>query len=219
MSFLPSLQPNHRFSTLSMCLLRYHISRYSRRHINVTTIYINYPSLQRSSTSPCHVSSVLTQPDDPRLSCLGLPLTLPYEVETLAEMDDRLELIACRLVECVKAREWEGGFRIWDAALTMWVITSRADPDCSWQLDQHGLPHEKGDEGQIDFPILRIDVWVCYKSCRTSLTSTVVPGIGTTLIEEAGNQFIGLTRFVLSALAMLEVFPADTMLTCAAIRA
>lgn len=59
------------------------------------------------------------QPDDPRLSCLGLPLSLPYEVETLAEMDERLELIACRLVECVKAREWGTGFRMWDSALSM----------------------------------------------------------------------------------------------------
>ena len=54
---------------------------------------------------------------DLRASCLGLPLSLPYEVETLAEMDDRLELICCRLVECVKAREWGMGFRNWDAAL------------------------------------------------------------------------------------------------------
>lgn len=59
------------------------------------------------------------QPDDTRLSCLGLPLSLPYEVETLAEMDDRLEHIACKLVECVQAREWNLGFRMWDAALGM----------------------------------------------------------------------------------------------------
>lgn len=61
------------------------------------------------------------QPDDPRLSCLGLPLSLPYEVETLADMDDRLDLIVCRLVECIKAREWGMGFRIWDSALSMYV--------------------------------------------------------------------------------------------------
>lgn len=60
-----------------------------------------------------------TQPDDYRLSCLGLPLALPYEVETLAEMDERLEVIACKLVECVKAREWGLGFRMWDSALSM----------------------------------------------------------------------------------------------------
>ena len=58
------------------------------------------------------------QSDDPRLSALGLPLSLPYNVETLAEMDDRLELIVQRLVECIKAREWGLGFRTWDAALS-----------------------------------------------------------------------------------------------------
>lgn len=61
--------------------------------------------------------SSLGQPDDPRLSCLGLPLALPYEVETLDEMDDRLEYICCKLAECVKAREWQMGFRTWDNAL------------------------------------------------------------------------------------------------------
>jgi proteasome activator subunit 4 len=59
------------------------------------------------------------QPDDPRLSALGLPLSLPYEVESLAEMDDRLERICQRLVECVQAREWGLGFRMWDSALSM----------------------------------------------------------------------------------------------------
>jgi len=59
------------------------------------------------------------QPDDPRLSCLGLPLSLPYEVETLGEMDERLEVIAAKLVECVKSREWGLGFRMWDSALSM----------------------------------------------------------------------------------------------------
>ena len=46
-------------------------------------------------------------------------MTLPYEVETLEEMDERLEVIAAKLVECVKAREWGLGFRMWDSALSM----------------------------------------------------------------------------------------------------
>lgn len=61
----------------------------------------------------------LGQPDDPRTSCLGLPLALPYEVETLDEMDDRLERICCKLAECIKAREWQMGFRTWDNALNL----------------------------------------------------------------------------------------------------
>jgi proteasome activator subunit 4 len=68
---------------------------------------------------PPFPSSHNQQPDDPRLSSLGLPLTLPYEVETLGEMDERLEVIAVKLVECVKAREWGLGFRMWDSALSM----------------------------------------------------------------------------------------------------
>jgi proteasome activator subunit 4 len=59
------------------------------------------------------------QPEDPRLSCLGLPLSLPYEVETLAEMDERLEEIICKLMTCIKARDWEVSFKVWDSNLAM----------------------------------------------------------------------------------------------------
>lgn len=65
--------------------------------------------------------SSLGQPDDVRASCLGLPLALPYEVETLEEMDDRLEFICCKLAECIKAREWNMGFSLWDNALELWI--------------------------------------------------------------------------------------------------
>lgn len=65
--------------------------------------------------------SSLGQPDDVRASCLGLPLSLPYEVETLEEMDDRLEYICCKLAECIKAREWHMGFLQWDNALGLWT--------------------------------------------------------------------------------------------------
>ncbi|BEI84863.1 hypothetical protein CcaverHIS002_0502640 [Cutaneotrichosporon cavernicola] len=60
-------------------------------------------------------------PDDDRQSCLGLPLSLPYEVESLADMDARLELIVTRLTECVKACEWSIGFRMWTSALNIWI--------------------------------------------------------------------------------------------------
>lgn len=74
-----------------------------------------YPTAGPHRTDPSYPQD----PEDYRLSCLGLPLSLPYEVETLGEMDERLEVIACRLVECVKAREWGLGFRMWDSALSM----------------------------------------------------------------------------------------------------
>lgn len=66
---------------------------------------------------PCAVAT--DQPNDERLSCLGLPLSLPYEVESLDDMDARLEVIVTRLTECVKAREWSIGFRMWTSALNM----------------------------------------------------------------------------------------------------
>ena len=69
---------------------------------------------------PSRLSS-LGQPDDVRASCLGLPLSLPYEVETLEEMDDRLEYICCKLAECIRAREWHMGFLQWDNALGLWT--------------------------------------------------------------------------------------------------
>lgn len=62
------------------------------------------------------------QVDDDRRSCLGLPLSLPYEVESLADMDARLEAILCRLTECVQAEEWFTGFNTWNSALNMWVL-------------------------------------------------------------------------------------------------
>jgi proteasome activator subunit 4 len=66
---------------------------------------------------PCAVPP--DQLDDDRRSCLGLPLSLPYEVESLADMDARLEFILCRLMECVKAHEWFTGFNTWNSALNM----------------------------------------------------------------------------------------------------
>lgn len=55
---------------------------------------------------------------DWRASMLGLPLSLPFEAETLAEMDERLEVICCRLIESVKGRGFLSGFRIWNSHLS-----------------------------------------------------------------------------------------------------
>lgn len=73
------------------------------------------------SAPPCD-----SQENDVRSSCLGLPLSLPYEVETLAEMDDRLEYICAKLVECIKAGEWGQGFRTWDTAMNAWGLAHLA---------------------------------------------------------------------------------------------
>jgi hypothetical protein len=49
----------------------------------------------------------------PRLKHMQLPKCLPYETESLEEMDKRLEVIARRLLDSVKAGEWEVGFKGW----------------------------------------------------------------------------------------------------------
>ncbi|ORX39177.1 putative membrane protein [Kockovaella imperatae] len=103
------------------------------------------------------------QSDDHRSSCLGLPLCLPYEVETLAEMDDRLEQIVCKLAECVKAREWGLGFRLWDSQLSIWMSM--------------GYPMKKEMKIKLIFVFYEI---------------IFVPGLSSSFIEDAGNQFIGL---------------------------
>ncbi|KAK8843981.1 hypothetical protein IAR55_006774 [Kwoniella newhampshirensis] len=109
------------------------------------------------------VTRKLEDPDDPRLSCLGLPLSLPYEVETLAEMDDKLDLICCRMVECVKAREFGMGFRVWDSALSIW--------------QSMGYPMKR--EVKIKLIFLYYEL-------------LFVPGLSASFIEDAGNQFISL---------------------------
>ena len=58
---------------------------------------------------------------DPRLRHLSLPSTLPYEVESLAEMDRRLALILTRLTEAIGLRDWDVGFWRWQRELGRWL--------------------------------------------------------------------------------------------------
>ncbi len=67
---------------------------------------------------PVQATSTSIPKPDPRLSRLTLQKCLPYEVETLAEMDERLEVIVARLLDCVEAREWDVGFALWSRRLT-----------------------------------------------------------------------------------------------------
>ncbi|WVR08974.1 hypothetical protein IAU60_006033 [Kwoniella sp. DSM 27419] len=105
----------------------------------------------------------LQDPEDPRLSCLGLPLSLPYEVETLAEMDDKLDLICCRMIECIKGRDYGTGFRIWDSALSIWRSM--------------GYPMKRDIKIKL--------IFVYYELM-------FVPGLSSSFIESAGDQFIDL---------------------------
>lgn len=50
---------------------------------------------------------------DPRLKRMKLAKCLPYEVETLEEMDVKLEYIITKLTVSIEAQDWEFGFRTW----------------------------------------------------------------------------------------------------------
>lgn len=50
---------------------------------------------------------------DPRLKRMKLASCLPYKVETLEEMDTKLEYIITKLTVSIQAQDWEFGFRTW----------------------------------------------------------------------------------------------------------
>ena len=50
-------------------------------------------------------SHVAKPKEKPRLDQLDYQKALPYETESLEEMDTRLELILRRLVDCVRAKD------------------------------------------------------------------------------------------------------------------
>lgn len=59
---------------------------------------------------------------DPRLKRMKLAKCLPYEVETLEEMDAKLEYIITKLTVSIEAQDWEFGFRTWLSRLNKWVV-------------------------------------------------------------------------------------------------
>ncbi|WRT69165.1 uncharacterized protein IL334_006149 [Kwoniella shivajii] len=126
-----------------------------------------WPSASPNRLGEAYVKDGLTKSlqdsDDPRLSYLGLPLALPYEVETLAEMDDKLELICCKLIECIKAREYGMGFRVWNSALGIWLSM--------------GYPMKREVKIKLIFVFYEI---------------LFLPGVGSSLVDEASTQFVHL---------------------------
>nr|ODN78210.1 proteasome activator subunit 4 [Cryptococcus depauperatus CBS 7841] len=119
--------------------------------------------LGKGYTRPGGVYRELEDPNDPRLSTLGLQLSLPYEVETLVEMDDKLDLICAKLIECIHAREFGMGFRVWDSALSIWMTM--------------GYPMKR----QIKIKLIFLYYEIIF-----------IPGISSSLIEDVANQFITL---------------------------
>ena len=52
---------------------------------------------------------------------MDLPRSMPYPVESLQEMDDRLDLIMRRLADCVQAKDFDVGFLAWNHRLECWL--------------------------------------------------------------------------------------------------
>ncbi|KAJ9109877.1 hypothetical protein QFC19_001856 [Naganishia cerealis] len=50
---------------------------------------------------------------DPRTKRMKLASCLPYQVETLEQMDQKLDYIITKLTVAIEAQDWEYGFRSW----------------------------------------------------------------------------------------------------------
>lgn len=59
--------------------------------------------------------------NDIRGRLLSYPNSLPYEVESLAEMDARLDFILTRLQEAIAAKDWDVGFWRWHREVDRWL--------------------------------------------------------------------------------------------------
>ncbi|KAH8919753.1 hypothetical protein BT69DRAFT_1352911 [Atractiella rhizophila] len=101
----------------------------------------------------------------PREKRLEYSDQLPYACESLEEMDTRLELIVRRLVECVRAREWEVGWTGWNYRLDCWM----------------------GMKYPLPLPLRTRLAALYYEVC-------VLPGMDPRLIDGAVNMFISLVE-------------------------
>lgn len=86
---------------------------------------------------------------DPRIKRMKLAKCLPYEVETLEDMDQKLDYIITKLTVSIEARDWEFGFRTWLSRLTkyvQWVSLSRVLTSpivlCSWMSLSYPMKKE-----------------------------------------------------------------------------
>jgi len=72
---------------------------------------LHLPPTAKGPASPAHDRTKQTRrklqkpKEKPRTEQLDYPKSLPYEVETLDEMDQKLELILRRLIDCVRAKD------------------------------------------------------------------------------------------------------------------
>ncbi|TIC14990.1 hypothetical protein E3Q14_00482 [Wallemia mellicola] len=59
--------------------------------------------------------------DDSRVKATRQFKHLPYQTESLDEMDDRLDFIIKKLINAAKAKDFDIGFNIWDHSLQCWL--------------------------------------------------------------------------------------------------
>ncbi|KAK4046499.1 Proteasome activator BLM10 [Microbotryomycetes sp. JL201] len=108
--------------------------------------------------------SKLRKPKEkPRESQLEYQRNLPYEVETLEEMDRRLEEIVRRLIDCVRAKDYDVGFLQWNHRLECWI--------------------------SLKYPMRRE---VRARLVRLYFELAVLPGMDARLVEVATNQAVAL---------------------------
>ncbi|GAA5895195.1 proteasome activator BLM10 [Sporobolomyces salmoneus] len=85
-------------------------------HRHVTT-----PSPNGSNPVKRRKSKLVKPKEKPRKEQLDYPQALPYEAESIEEMDRRLEEIVRRLIDCVKAKDYDVGFVQWNHRLECWL--------------------------------------------------------------------------------------------------
>ncbi|SCV72468.1 BQ2448_4005 [Microbotryum intermedium] len=74
------------------------------------------------ASSSTNTPSKLWKPvEKPREQQLQYQNALPYPVESWQEMDQKLELIVRRLIECVRAKDYDVGFVQWNHRLECWT--------------------------------------------------------------------------------------------------
>lgn len=97
---------------------------------------------------------LLGRQQDPRLKHLSFPNSLPYLVESLAEMDDRLDLILTRLTEAILLKDWEVGFWKWHREFSRWLAMKVRLPSSSESVPELmllGCPHRS----TLQYPLKR----------------------------------------------------------------
>ncbi|KAK4048054.1 Proteasome activator BLM10 [Microbotryomycetes sp. JL221] len=119
---------------------------------------------QTSSLRPPFKRAKLKKPKEkPRETQLEYQRNLPYEAESLDEMDRRLEEIVRHLIDCVRAKDYDVGFVQWNHRLECWI--------------------------SLKYPMRR-DIRA--RLARLYFETAVLPGMDARLVDIATNQATAL---------------------------